>query len=146
AQIERIATLEADRDEWRHRALLAEKDVRRLEERCELLTRQNDDTLRRITHQRDYYRQTVADIRATYMAGANLFNEGVKRIDEFVPRPVISLKAVADEIDKITHQPAAEEPKPAVEEPVQSVAAEIDKLARDSGQEETSPRPDNQLP
>ena len=106
----KIAELESDRDDWRRQALDAKQEIKRLEmvlardhkEFEEILHKEraeNDESVERISHERDVFKGEVVRVRTCAQNGAAVFLQILDQGLSAAPAEQAGLQAVASAVE-----------------------------------------------
>lgn len=111
-QIQEIDRLGQELEEWRRRALMAESEVKRLNQRETDLMHTLDRQRETLIDERDSYRQKLNHLVSQFHTAGAIILKCLEAA-QGVTGPQINFTALAQEIEKIEHQPP-EEPLPKV--------------------------------
>jgi hypothetical protein len=116
--VQQITQLTADLEEWRSRAIAAEKEIVRGETREQNLAAKLEQVQDRLTAERDTYKDRLTTLKAEFSTAGNIILHCIKVSEmmagsegEGEPAKRLDLQRLADEIGEIT---ADDRPLPSV--------------------------------
>ena len=121
-QVRQIEALLAEVEQWRNRAILAEGEIKRLQEREQTLQATIDRKADEFADERDQTRQAIAVLAASYTNASKIILDGfstIERLDGLKARismPAIEAAITPSPIDPPHDEPVLE-PLPSAKEP-----------------------------
>jgi len=99
-QVNQIADLTRQLDEWRGRALAAEQDIARLENRLHDEQQHHGLTREELVKERDEYKNRLLALVAQFHVAGDVILKAIDTATKIVPTPKVDMRALANEIDK----------------------------------------------